>query len=144
MAVLLLLLAGAARRSQDLVRAGLLGLVLVALFAVPVYLSGKSGEHVVEHMPAVTERQIAPHEQAAAVALTLMLALGALALFGLLRSPGAPLPGWLMAAVLLLSLLTSGVALWTANLGGRIRHVETRPGFEVPRETGEAAKKERD
>jgi len=38
-------------------------------------------------------------------------------------------------AALVLSLATSGLMGWTANRGGRIRHVEIRADFKAPAET---------
>jgi hypothetical protein len=35
-----------------------------------------------------------------------------------------PIPGWFTGLVLVLALLTTAAMTWTANLGGKIRHLE--------------------
>jgi hypothetical protein len=45
------------------------------------------------------------------------------------------LSGWIVGAVLVLSLATSGLMGWTANRGGQICHTEIRPDFKAPAET---------
>jgi uncharacterized membrane protein len=61
---------------------------------------------------------------------------GVVALAGLILFRHAEkLPGWIVAATLVLSIATSGLMGWTANLGGQIRHTEIRAGFTAPAET---------
>jgi hypothetical protein len=61
---------------------------------------------------------------------------GVVALAGLILFRRAErLPGWIVAATLVLFLATSGLMGWTANLGGQIRHTEIRAGFTAPAET---------
>jgi hypothetical protein len=54
--------------------------------------------------------------------------LGVAALVGLLLyRRGKRAPGWFTATALMLALVTAGLLMWTASLGGRIRHTEIAP-----------------
>jgi hypothetical protein len=67
---------------------------------------------------------------------------GIAALIGLIIFRRAEkLPGWVIGAALVLSLATSGLMGWTANLGGQIRHTEIRADFTAPTETEIEGKK---
>jgi hypothetical protein len=133
--VLLLLLA-LLRKSEELKRVSLGIFVLTALLAPPVYFTGEPAEKVVEHLPGVAEPLIERHENAALFALLMAGGAGAVALAGLILFRRAEkLPGWIVAVTLVLSLATSGLMGWTANLGGQIRHTEIRTDFKAPAET---------
>jgi hypothetical protein len=114
-----------ARRSNELTRLSLGFLGIAALAAVPVYLSGEPAEEFLEHRFDVSEALIDQHEaaaQAAAAALGLLGATTLAALIGFRRRPGVP--RWLSVGSLILALVTTGLLVRTANLGGRIRHPE--------------------
>ena len=49
----------------------------------------------------------------------------ALAGLVLFRGP-RPVPGWFAAGVVVVSAASAGLLLWTANLGGQVRHDEIR------------------
>jgi uncharacterized membrane protein len=133
--VLLLLLA-LLRKSEELKRVSLGVFVLTALLALPVYFTGEPAEKVVEHLPGVAEPLIEGHENAALFALLMAGGAGIVAMAGLIFFRRAEkLPGWIVAAMLVLSLATSGLMGWTANLGGQIRHTEIRGDFKAPVET---------
>jgi uncharacterized membrane protein len=133
--VLLLLLA-LLRKSEELKRVSLGIFVLTALLALPVYFTGEPAEKVVEYLPGVEEPLIERHENTALFALLMAGGAGVVALAGLILFRRAEkLPGWIVAATLVLSLATSGLMGWTANLGGQIRHTEVRDGFTAPAET---------
>jgi len=123
---LLLLGWAALRRSETLQRAALGTFVLAALAAIPVFLTGKPSEDLVERLAGTAEQAIEAHEEAAVVALIAIEALGALALAALVlfRNRGIPRP--LAGGALVFALATAGWMAQTANLGGRIRHAELR------------------
>ena len=121
---LVLLLWSMWRRDVALQRAALTSFFIVAVVAIPVYLTGEPAEEIVEHLPGTTESAIESHETAALAALLAVSLLGAVALLGLLL----PLR-WSRVtarAALLVALAGAGLMAWTANLGGRIRHAELR------------------
>jgi uncharacterized membrane protein len=145
--VLLLLLA-LARKSEELKRVSLGVFVFTALLALPVFFTGEPAEKVVEHLPGVAEPLIERHEDAALFALLMAGGAGVVALAGLiLFRRTEKLPGWIVSAMLVLSLATSGLMGWTANLGGQIRHTEIRAVFTALVETeteGKQKKEEED
>ena len=132
-AALLLLLYALARKNDEMKKAALAGFVLLALVAIPVFLTGKAAEDLVEHLPGVTEAFIEQHEEAATASLIAIELLGAVSLAGLFftRRSNA-IPKWFAAVSLVASLGVAGVITWTANLGGQIRHTEIRSGASVP------------
>lgn len=125
--VLLLLAVARLRRSTELTRAAYVLLVLMAASAVVVYLTGEPAEELVENLPGFSEAIVEEHEEVALIATIGMVALGLVALVGLIRFRGPRIaPAWYGRGVLLLALLMGGLIAWTANLGGQIRHSEIR------------------
>ncbi len=128
-----LLLWGLWRRSRDLSRAGLALILVAGVAAGPVYLSGRSAEERVEHLPGVSEEILEEHEDAGLWALVTAAIAGALAAIGLgLSRRARPVPPWIGAAALAAALMAGGVLARTAYLGGQVRHSEIRPGAQAP------------
>ena len=117
------------RDSEDIKRAALGVLVMAALVAIPAYLTGEPAEDGVKGLPGVAKAVIEQHEAAAGVALGGVLALGALALVGLIWFRGKRLlPAWFGGITLAGALIVSGLMAWAASLGGEVRHTEIRSG----------------
>jgi uncharacterized membrane protein len=132
-----LLLFGLVRKSSELKKTALGVFVIVALAAVPVYLTGEPAEDGVESLPGVSKPVIKQHEEAAGAAFTGVVVLGVAALGGLiLFRRGRALPVWFSVSLLVASLIVTGLMAWTANLGGQIRHSEIRAGNSPPAATG--------
>ena len=132
-----LLAFGLARKSQELKKAALGIFVFAALLAIPVYLTGEPAEDVVEKIARVSHASIERHEEAAVTAFTTLLALGAMAMFGLVWRRKQAIPSWFITIALAGSIVAAGMMAWTANLGGKVRHTEisgntdsTPPGTE--------------
>jgi hypothetical protein len=88
---------------------------------------------VVEKFPEVSKPIIERHDQAAAIAFTAILIAGIAAFIGLLRfRRGKKTPPWFIGSILGALLVVSGLMVWTANLGGQIRHTEVRSSSSVP------------
>lgn len=135
----ILLAWGLIRKSAD-VRNVALGMVLVgALLAIPVYLTGEEAEHTVEEY-GVSDDVIHEHEESAELTFILIEVLGLAALMALLlgmrRNTTNALPSII---VLIFGLVVGFFAVRTAYLGGSIRHEEIRDGTPV---TGEASHEE--
>lgn len=124
----LLLLIGFAVRSQAVLRAGLATLIVAALFAIPVFLTGEPVEEIAEKLPGVAKQQIETHEDSAKASLIFLSVLGAGSLLALLAYRKRPLPTGVGAAVLVLCVIAAGQVAWTAHLGGQIRHTELSAG----------------
>lgn len=117
------------RKNPEFTRLALIVLVLSAIIAIPVYLTGEPAEEVVESLPGVSEAIIEEHEDAGKIALIAQLVMGAISLVALFLSArahqAARLLIWLVLAA---AVASSGLIAWTANLGGQIRHTEIRAG----------------
>jgi hypothetical protein len=132
-----LLLFGIWRKSTELKKTSLGVLVLVALAAVPVYLTGEPAGDAVESLPGVSKPIMEQHEEAAGFAFTGSLALGGAALGGLIFfRNGRALPVWYGTSLLLACLIVGGLVVWSASLGGQIRHTEIRAGNGPPPASG--------
>lgn len=126
------------RRSEELKRAGLGAVALVAVLTAPAYFTGEPAfEAVMEILEATSEDEdplVETHEDAAGIAFTSAALAGAVALTGLILGRGGkPLSGRIVVAVFVLTAVTAGLMGRAANLGGVIRHTEIR-GVTVPAE----------
>jgi hypothetical protein len=119
-------------KQKDVIRVALWMFFVAALITVPVYLTGDPAEGVVKKLPEFLQSAVEDHENAATVALIAVSVLGvcALGLLFLLRK--GPLSPSLRTMFLAAAILTSGWLFYTAGLGGKIHHSETRAGFIPP------------
>lgn len=145
----LILAWGVLRGQDEIKKIGLIFLIITAIFAVPVYLTGEPAEEAVENLAGVSEQIIETHEDSALVSLILAIATGVMAATALILKRFATENAARISifAVLLLSIFTGGFITRTANLGGQIRHTEIRSAAQnnnPPGETKKAAEKERD
>lgn len=115
------------RHSEETKRVALGILIIAALFAIPVFLTGEPAEAGVKGLPGVSKALIEKHEEVAGVALGGLLVIGAVAIVGLIWFRGRRLmPAWFGFTVLTGALIVSGLMGWTASLGGQVRHTEIR------------------
>jgi len=106
-------------KSEDLKRASLVVFFLIALVAIPAYLTGNAANFMLQDEPAVSQDVVAAHQDAAMLALVPMEITGLLAWFALWR-----FRRWHLLALLVLSVLTIGLMARAATLGGEVRHPE--------------------
>jgi uncharacterized membrane protein len=137
-------------KSDVLKKAGLVIFFLVAVMAIPTFVTGSAAERVLcpeLKCPAdVSVAAIRKHEDAALFAFVVMEITGFfswLALWQLRRTP--LIRAWNWTSVLLLSVIAFGLMAWAANEGGEIRHTEIRdvteanaPGVQSVESTGVA------
>lgn len=124
----LLLLAWAfVRNTDDLKRAALGALVLVALATIPAFLTGEPSEHHVKGLSGVSSRWMSNHEEMAEVTLWVAVSVGVLALgvLAFFRKPSS-VPRWTLLLMLVLNLGVWGLMFRTASYGGKIHHPEIR------------------
>lgn len=124
---LLLLLWSWKCKSAELQKAGLVFVVLCAVFAGASFLTGDPAEHVLDKLPGFSDKLLDAHEEAADFALGISIVSGVLALVSLFFSKSKPkLAARAYIVVILLTALSCTVFLRTAHLGGLIKHDEIR------------------
>lgn len=130
----LLLLAGAFfRRSDELKRVSFIAFVITALITIPVYLTGEPAANIVEKLPDVTEALVDTHKDAATTSFVAVGILGVVALWGLWRYRRADLiPQRFVILLLAMSVVVTGLMMWTGFLGGQVRHTEVRVALVAP------------
>ncbi|HSQ31865.1 MAG TPA: hypothetical protein VLN49_18530 [Gemmatimonadaceae bacterium] len=109
-------------------RTAFIVLIGTALAAVVADLTGDAAQDAIRGFPGVVRSMIHDHEEMGDASYIVAGIVGALALGALIlwRNRAIPLGG---ALVLLLgNLIVSGMMVYTALLGGQIRHTEVRPG----------------
>ena len=126
-------LIGLIGNSNDLKRASLVIFFLIALLAIPTYLTGNAAQEAIAETPGVSQTLIESHESAALLAFVFMEMVGFIAWLGLWQYRRiARLPKWNLTAVLVLSLLTFALMANAANIGGEIRHPEIQAADATP------------
>lgn len=123
---LLLFVLGMVRKSRELLRTSLGVFVVSALGAIPTYLSGApAGDMLMKAMPSMSTDIGDQHAEVAILAMVAVVALGLVAVIELVvYRESAHLPRWLTVCTLALALITTATMVWTASLGGQVRHTE--------------------
>jgi hypothetical protein len=123
--IIAFLVTGRVRGSRELEWVSLQMFVALALLSIMVYLTGSPASHQMREIPGISQEIIHNHSSAADLAFATMETLGALSLLALVmfRSPAA-VPVRLKTALLALAFVVLGLMIWTASLGGKIRHPE--------------------
>ena len=105
-------------------------IVIMAIIAIPVLLTGEPAEESVEHLSGISKALIHDHEEAYEKAFWLMEITGVFSLLAIvfykikLRfAPKAFLVAFIFSAI------TFFAMAWAGNLGGKIRHPETSDTF---------------
>ena len=110
-------------------------LLISGIAALPVYFSGEGAEEAVENLPGVTETLIESHEEIAKLAMFSIVIGGVLALIALFTVQ------WRMANVVkivlfIFAIISGGLMVQTAHLGGHIRHSEISSNVQGQNEMG--------
>lgn len=122
-----LLLMGMVRHEAALKHASLEVFFLVALFTLPVYVTGGAAQFEIQDLPDISVALITAHHDAALLAFMWMQITGFVAWVGLWQARRLSRPGaWVSPAVLLLSVVTLAMMARAATMGGEINHPEIR------------------
>ena len=122
-----LLLYGVWKKNISIQQVSLVTIFLMAIIAIPVFLTGEPAEEAVEKLPGVIESIIEEHEESAEIAFWLMMATGLASLLSVtLQMLQNRIAKTFVIISLLLSIITSGLMVRTDYLGGQIRHTEIR------------------
>ena len=124
---------GLLRKSEEVLRLGLVVAVVIGAATWGVQLTGEPAEHTVIGMHDVQRRLIHAHEEAGELASYVIAGFGVLALLTLLLMRRRRGTARALAVVTLVAGLAGfGLVAYAANLGGEIRHPEIRAGFVPP------------
>ncbi|MBL0071035.1 MAG: hypothetical protein IPP34_04075 [Bacteroidetes bacterium] len=100
-------------------------IVVLAIIAIPVFLTGEPAEEAVENLPGVSELVIEAHEEAAEASIWVMEFTGILAFIAFLLIAGKKqFATTSVYLVVLAGLLSFVMMARTGYLGGQIRHTE--------------------
>ena len=127
------LLVGVVRRSDGLMKIGLIISVVVGLTGAAAFLTGEGAEDVLEQWPGADRQLIHEHEETAETAFIASVVLGILGLAGLALAGKKPMIKKTAPIVALILAIATGVLMaQAANEGGDIRHPEIRDGAVAP------------
>jgi uncharacterized membrane protein len=112
-------------KSEELKEASLVILFLLAVLAIPTYVSGNAAQAAIMNTEGVSQARISDHESAALVGFIFMEITGFIAWLGLWQARLIKrIAAWCAPAVLVSAILTFLLMANAANLGGEIRHPE--------------------
>jgi uncharacterized membrane protein len=114
-----LLLASMLQKSEHVKQASFVVFFLLALVAIPAYLTGSAAQVVLGEQSEASQQVMAAHQDAALLGLIVLELTGFVAWIGLWRPRR-----WHQTAVLVLAIVTFGLMASAANIGGHIRHPE--------------------
>ena len=100
-------------------------LTAAGLFVYPVHFTGDKADHALRDPWYIRSGAIEAHDNAAGIAMIVILIAGAFAAYAWWRSlkrPSELIPGWMRAGILVGALAAVGTVTYTAYLGGKIIH----------------------
>jgi hypothetical protein len=105
-------------------------IVIMAIIAIPVLLTGEPAEESVEHLSGISKALIHDHEEASEKAFWLMEITGFFSLLAIvLYKIKSAFASKAFLAAFAFSAITFFAMAWAGNLGGKIRHPETSNTF---------------
>jgi hypothetical protein len=114
-----------ARKSDDLLEAGLVIFFLTAALSIATYVSGNDAQAALTDTPGVSDALVKAHESAALVAFAFMQATGFFSWIGLwMLRRISRVASWNLAVITIFAIVTFGLMARAANIGGEIRHAE--------------------
>ncbi len=125
-AALLLIIYGLFRCNYYVTNTSLVFLIFAGVFTLIAFKSGEAAESIIENL-AIQESFIEHHEEAAQYALWGGLTGGFWGIFNLISHLYYKKIQYTFSLISLCTvLITVGLLIWTAYLGGKIRHTEIR------------------
>ncbi len=122
-----LLLWGILKKQNNIKSVAAVVLTIMAIIAIPVYLTGEPAEESVEKLPAVSDAMLELHEEAATIAIWLMGIAGVLSLAALFLSwQQRKSAGMAFIIAFVFSAISFAAMARTGYYGGQIRHSEIR------------------
>ncbi|MEM7513632.1 MAG: hypothetical protein AAF388_22075 [Bacteroidota bacterium] len=119
------------RKNVPLVNISVVITLLLAVVTIPVNNSGEEAEEIVEEM-GLDHDLIHEHEEAAELALFLMLGLGGICIAYIFLLKRNEYVAHILSIILLAGCLGTSIYMaQVAHLGGEISHPEIRDGFDL-------------
>lgn len=112
------------RNSREAAAIALIGILVSAAAAVPVYLSGEPGEELLDHRAPIAESAVEAHEESAEITLIVIMISGVLAAAALVLARRGRKSRAMLSVTLLVAFVALVLVARTATLGGKIRHTE--------------------
>ncbi len=135
---LCLLLYGIFDKSESVIKAALVTLVVTALVGIPAFLSGEEAGHVVDSIIGINKTAMEAHEEMAEIAFWSLMLNAAIALGTLLATRSSKMISMPLVWINVILLLVVFVLLArTGWLGGEIRHSEIQIEKSVSEEEEE-------
>ncbi|HEY0666771.1 MAG TPA: DUF2231 domain-containing protein [Sphingobacteriaceae bacterium] len=133
----LVLIIGIATGSRSTLNAAYVVLLISAIGGMIAYSTGESAEETVEHLPGVSRGIIEAHEEVAKITVVTTILMGVFSALALLtrNSNKNFIAKTLSRLVLVIALLSFGMAAYTGYLGGQIRHTEIKNNVNQTPET---------
>lgn len=121
-------------------------LAVMAIIAIPVFLTGEPAEESVEKLPGVLEQSIHLHEEAAEIAIWLMEITGFFSLLAFFMAwRKQKTTNVIFTLVLVMSVISFAAMARTGYYGGQIRHTEISSGNSTEPQTEKGSgEKEKD
>ena len=105
-------------------------IVIMAIIAIPVLLTGEPAEESVENLSGISKSLIHDHEEASEKAFWLMEVTGLISLLAIiLYKIKSAFASKAFVVAFVFSAFTFIAMAWAGNLGGKIRHPETSNTF---------------
>ena len=129
---LLVLSAGLIMKKPQIKSTALGIFIFSALTTIVAFLTGEGAEEIVENLPGISETLIHKHEEYAELFLATMQILGVVSLITLfLQYKKLPFYKYGFVLILLLSMVSIGIAKYVGTSGGEITHIEIRSDTNV-------------
>ena len=112
-------------RRRGLWLTAMAALTAAGAFIYPVHFTGDKADHALNDPWYIKPGMIEAHDNAAGIALAVILIVGVFAAYSWWRSlkrPADLIPGWMRAGIVVGALAAVGTVAYTAFLGGKIIH----------------------
>jgi len=122
---------GLIRKNSSIRGVGYCILVLGSITAIPVFLTGEPAEDIVKNVMGVNELGIHAHEEMAEFSLVGSLIAGLFSLVSfILNFKKFEWERKIALLCVVAGTIASGMLIYTANLGGKIHHIELNPSVQ--------------
>lgn len=120
-----ILIYGLFKNNDDIKKVALTIFIITGIIVVPIYFTGEWSKLIVEKLPEISSNFVKSHEDIAIQSIFLTGILILFSIFALIAiNKKLKFVKIIIILTLLVSLITFGFFIKTANLGGQIRHSE--------------------